>query len=178
MPTQFHTYTIVRLHDVSHDCIVCGIENELGLHGQFLETTEEVLLGIFSPLNEHQSYPNRMHGGISSAILDEMIGRAIQISEPDTWGVTIDLSTKYRKPVPLDKPVFARSKIIRNTSRAMDGIAQIVLEDGTVAVEASARYVKLPLSKIAGEDANEHETMLPDGRSYPETINFPEKAEF
>ena len=176
--TQFHTYTIVRAHDVSRECIVCGTENELGLHGQFLETDEDILLGIFNPLNEHQSYPNRLHGGVSSAILDEMVGRAVQISEPDTWAVTIDLATKFRKPVPLNKPILARSKIVRNTSRAMDGIAQIVLDDGTVAVEGSARYVKLPLSKIAGEGADEHETMMPDVRSWPEIFSFPEKAEF
>lgn len=174
---QYHTYEIVRAHDISHDCIVCGKDNTLGLQGQFLESTEDVLIGLFRPLNEHQSYPNRMHGGISSAILDEMIGRAIQISEPDTWGVTIDLSTKYRKPVPLDKPIVSRAKITRNTSRAMDGVAQIVLEDGTVAVEASARYVKLPLSKIA-ENSDEHEVMMADTRDIPATYDFPEKAEF
>lgn len=175
--TKFHTYHIVRAHDISHDCIVCGVDNKLGLHGQFLESDEDVLLGIFAPLNEHQSYPNRMHGGISSAILDEMIGRAIQITEPETWGVTIDLSMKYRKPVPLDKPLYARAKIVRNTSRAMDGVAEIVLEDGTVAVEGSARYVKLPLSRIAS-DADEHEVMMPDERPFADTFNFPEKSDF
>lgn len=174
---QYHTYNIVRAHDISHDCIVCGKDNALGLQGQFLESDEDVLIGLFRPLNEHQSYPNRMHGGVSSAILDEMIGRAIQITEPDTWGVTIDLQIKYRKPVPLNKPIIARSKITRNTSRAMDGIAQIVLEDGTVAVEGTARYVKLPLARIAG-NADEHEVMLADPREVPETYLFPEKAEF
>lgn len=175
--THYHTYHIVKAHDVSRDCIVCGIDNEFGLHGQFLETDEGILLGIFEPLNEHQSYPNRLHGGMSSAIIDEMIGRSIQIPEPETWGVTIDLSTKYRKPVPLDQKILARSKLVRNTSRAMDGIAQIVLEDGTVAVEGKARYVKLPLSVIA-EGTTEHDCMKPDVRDFPSTFDFPEKTEF
>lgn len=176
--TQFHTYRITRAHDVSHDCIVCGVDNEFGLHGQFLETDEDILLGIFSPLNEHQSYPERLHGGISSAIIDELIGRAVQISEPDTWGVTIDLSTKYRKPVPLDKTIYARAKLTRNTPRAMEGIAQIVLEDGTVAVEGQARYVKLPIDKIAGPNSSVHDCMMPDTRPLPSVFDFPQKADF
>lgn len=175
--TQYHTYRIVRAHDVSHDCIVCGVDNKFGLHAQFLETDEGVLLGIFHPLNEHQSYPERLHGGVSSAIVDEMIGRCVQIDEPDTWAVTIELSTKYRKPVPLDKTIYARSKLTRNTPRAMDGIAEIVLEDGTVAVEGTARYVKLPIEKIA-EGSSVHDCMMPDERPFPATFDFPQKVDF
>ena len=61
----------------------------------------EYLVGKFSGINEHQSFPGRMHGGMISAILDEGIGRAIWIYEPSTWGVTTHLNVKYRKPVPL-----------------------------------------------------------------------------
>lgn len=176
--TSYHTYHIVRAHDVSHDCIVCGIDNEFSLNAQFLESDEGILVGIFHPLDGHQSYPERLHGGMASAIIDEMIGRAIQIPEPDTWAVTIELSTKYRKPVPLDEPIFARAKLTRNTSRAAEGIGEIVLADGTIAVEGNARYVKLPLSKIASEDADAHACMLADPRPVPQTFDFPEKAPF
>ena len=40
---------------------------------------------------EHQSYPGRLHGGISSTILDETIGRAILLLQPDVWGVTVEI---------------------------------------------------------------------------------------
>jgi len=37
----------------------------------------------------HQGYPNHMHGGMISAVLDETLGRAVQIYDTGIWGVTI-----------------------------------------------------------------------------------------
>ncbi len=59
----------------------------MGLRGRFyvLELAAAgvpEVLGVFTLREEHQSYPGRLHGGISTAILDETIGRAITIADP------------------------------------------------------------------------------------------------
>ena len=46
--------------------------------------------------------------------LDELIGRAVCIQEPLSWGVTVDLSIKYKKPVPLEQQLIAVGRITRN----------------------------------------------------------------
>jgi uncharacterized protein (TIGR00369 family) len=85
-------------------CFVCGLKNNFGIKAHFYITKEEELIAIFTPSEEHQSYPGRLHGGIASAILDETIGRAILNKyETEVWGVTIELNVKYKKPVPLDE---------------------------------------------------------------------------
>jgi len=94
------------------------------------------------PTPTHQSYPDRMHGGIISAILDEVIGRAIMIEDPQAWGVTVELNIKYKKPVPLDKPVRAIARITRNTRLIFEGTGEIILEDGSIAATGYAKYVK------------------------------------
>jgi len=154
-------------------CLVCGEDNKLGLHAKFYETEEGELIGIFEPTETHQSYPGRVHGGISAAILDELIGRSAMIEEPDTWGVTIEFSAKYRKPLPCDKPIVARGRITRNTSRVFEGTGEIVLEDGTVAVEGKARYLKLPLDKINLSDNPDAEyDIRVDRRPMPSTMEI------
>jgi len=50
---------------------VCGVENASSLKARFYELDDGELLGVFAPLEEHQSYPGRLHGGISAAVLDE-----------------------------------------------------------------------------------------------------------
>jgi len=175
IPQKFTEYHISRVQPISKECFVCGTDNELGLHAQFLETREHEIVGLFNAINEHQSYPNRMHGGISSAILDELIGRAINIDEPETWGVTIDLQVKYRKPVPLDTVLMGRARITDNKTRAFEGSGEIVLPDGTVAAEATGRYVKLSIERIAGNDHDAKNALIPDTRTAPETVLFPEK---
>jgi len=138
--------------NVSRMCLVCGTENPFGLKARFLELDSGELVGLFTPRQEHQSYPARLHGGISSAILDETIGRAVNIIDPDAWGVTVELSVKYRKPVPLDAEISAIARITMDSKRLFEGTGEIVLPDGSVAVQASGRYLKMPIHRIAEGD--------------------------
>lgn len=153
--------------NVSRMCVVCGIENKAGLKGRFFVVDGGELVGVFRPLVEHQGYPGRMHGGLVSAILDETIGRAISISEEQTWGVTIEFTIKFRKPVPLDGEVKAVGRITRDSRRVFEGSGEIVLEDGTVAAEAQGKYIKMPIDEIAPGDFSDTEwfadaLLLPD----------------
>jgi uncharacterized protein (TIGR00369 family) len=129
-------------------CLVCGVENVAGFHARFFELEGGELAGVFRPREEHQSYPGRLHGGLASAILDETIGRAVNIADAHTWGVTVEFTARFRKPVPLDREVKAVGRITRDTSRLFEGTGEIVLEDGTVAVEAYGKYLKMPIEGI------------------------------
>jgi len=138
-------------------CVVCGVENDLGLQGHFYELEGDEVAGVFLPRPEHQGYPDRMHGGLASAILDETIGRAINIQEPDTWGVTVEFTVRFRKPVPLDAPIRAIGRLTSGARRLFEGTGEILLEDGTVAVEAKGKYLRVPLGEIADDSFRERE---------------------
>jgi uncharacterized protein (TIGR00369 family) len=140
--------SVIGAQNVSRMCLVCGRENEAGLKASFYELEDGELLGVFTPKDEHQGYPGRLHGGLASTILDETMGRAISISEPEVWGVTVKLSVTYRKPVPLDSEVRALGRITKAGGRLFEGAGEIVLQDGTVAVEATGTYMKLPIDRI------------------------------
>lgn len=157
--------------NVSRMCLVCGTENRAGLHARFLELETGELVGIFRPRPEHQGYPGRLHGGVSSAILDETIGRAINTAHHDAWGVTVELTVRYRKPVPLDGEVRAIGRITRDSSRLFEGTGEIVLADGSVAVEASGKYLRLPIDRIAGDDFDEGQ-WFEDDRERPEQLEI------
>ena len=140
------------VQNVSRMCMVCGRDNPWSLKARFYELENGELLGLFQPLEEHQSYPGRLHGGIASALLDETIGRAVGITDPDAWGVTVELNVRFRKPVPLDREIRAVARISKDSSRLFEGSGEIVLEDGTVAIEASGKYLKMPIDRIADGD--------------------------
>ncbi len=130
---------------------MCGVANDLGLHARFYELEGGELLGVFSPREEHQSYPGRLHGGIASTILDETVGRAILLREPGTWGVTGELTVRFRKPVPLEGELRCVARITRDTRRLFEGTGELLLADGTVAVEARGKYLKMSLETIAAD---------------------------
>lgn len=88
-------------------------------------------------------------------------------------GVTVELSLKYRKPVPLDIPLKVVGRITRSTHRIFEGSGEILLEDGTVAVEAQGRYLKMPIEKITTKEFIESEEMhLEVSPQDPEYIDF------
>jgi uncharacterized protein (TIGR00369 family) len=125
----------------SRRCFLCGVENPIGLRLAFYELGDGRVATRFTPLENHQGYPGVMHGGIACALLDETIGRTLD--QHGIWAMTIDLNTRFLRPVPLGHPVTVIGEIVRLRSRMMEGKGEIRLEDGTVAVSAEARYIRL-----------------------------------
>jgi uncharacterized protein (TIGR00369 family) len=162
---------VIGTQNISRMCLVCGVDNPLGLRGRFYELETGELAGLFSPREEHQSYPHLLHGGISAAILDETIGRAIIIAHPGTWGVTAEFTIRYRRPVPSDGEVRAIGRITRDTPRVFEGTGEIILEDGTVAVEAAGKYVKRPLEAITADGLDETQWFA-DEREPPAALDL------
>jgi len=133
-------------------CLVCGLENPHGLRTSFYELDNNELLAIYHPCKEHQGYPGRLHGGIAATLLDETIGRAIMILSSEIWGVTLEISTRYRKPVPLDGELRVVGRVIKETQRSFEGTGEILLPDGSVAVEGRGKYFKMALDQITDSD--------------------------
>jgi acyl-coenzyme A thioesterase PaaI-like protein len=165
--------SVKRKQQNSKMCLVCGLKNPYGLKASFFELDAKELISIFKPSDVHQSYPNRLHGGVSTAILDETIGRAINCGREDmVWGVTVEFSTQFKKPVPLDVELRAVGRITSESGRIFEGEGELLLPDGTVAVTGRGKYIKLPLERIADFDAEEQEWKIASNPSDPEFIEF------
>jgi len=153
-------------------CFVCGLKNSFGLHASFFELDSNQLVALFTPCEEHQGYPGRMHGGIASAILDETIGRALMITSGEDWGVTVEFSVRFKKPVPLGEELRVVGRITRDTRRIFEGTGEILLTDGEIAVEGVGKYIRLPLDDIADFDFDEQEWKAVPDEDDPMTIKL------
>jgi len=153
-------------------CFVCGLKNSFGLHASFFELDSNQLVALFTPCEEHQGYPGRMHGGIASAILDETIGRALMITSGEDWGVTVEFSVRFKKPVPLGEELRVVGRITRDTRRIFEGTGEILLPDGEIAVEGVGKYIRLPLDDIADFDFDEQEWKAVPDEDDPMTIKL------
>ncbi len=141
-------HKVAKKQQNSKECFVCGLKNEFGLKASFYELENNEVVAIFQPLQEHQSYPGRLHGGIAGTILDETIGRAIMTNDENLIGVTLELNLKYRKPVPLDQELRVTGRVTKDTSRLFEGTGEIILPNGDVAVTGNGRYLKLSINKM------------------------------
>lgn len=152
-------------------CIICGTKNSGGIKACFYETDQNSIIAVFTPREEHQGYPGRLHGGIAAGILDETIGRAILLGkQSDVWGVTVEMNVRFRKPLPLDVELRVIGRMSRQNRRIFEGTGEIVLPDGSVAVSATGKYIQVPLEKISDALPDDFEWKVTPDDSDPSTI--------
>ncbi len=162
-------FKVTGKQHISKNCLVCGVQNPFGLKTKFYELENKEIVAYFTPHNYLQSYPGILHGGISATILDETIGRAIMAHYgQESFGVTIELNLKYKKPVPLDVELKVVGRIVSDKGRIFEGTGELILPDGEVAVSATGRYMKRSVTQIVENDFIEDEWFESDGKERDE----------
>ena len=139
-------------------CYICGMDNPYGMKAQFYNMEDGSVISPITYKNFHQSFPQRVHGGLIVTILDELACRAYWHDGNYQLGVTTNLEIKYKRPVPYDIEVLAHGVVIEDKSRMFKTQAKLLDKDGTLFAEGIATYLKLPAEKIA-KDVNIHEEM-------------------
>lgn len=156
---------VIRKQRNSRMCVICGLDNDAGVKAQFYVMEDSSVATPFTFREIHQSYPGRVHGGMITAMLDELGCRAYWAAyDEETLAVTMSLETKYRKPVPYGVPLKGTGRVLRATSLFIEAEAAILDENGTELASGKMKYMKLPIEKIS-EGASYHEEMcylIPD----------------
>ena len=164
---------VVQKQNNSDWCVVCGTQNPMSLGTKFYHVEGDLMVGVVTGRDEHQSYPNRMHGGMISALLDEVVGRAINVVEPEAFGVTSELNVKFKKPVPLNEEIRVVGKLTKNTRLVFQAEGFVEDARGNILATAKATYVKMTAEKIAGEPLTEEQYFLvPDDVDEVEVVNW------
>ncbi len=123
-------------------CFVCGRDNPIGFHLQFFQDSDGCVYADYTPKEEHQGFPGVMHGGLVTALLDEILGRTAIAS--NLWCMTAELGVRFKKPVPIGEPLKLKGEIIRHKGRLLEGVGELRLSDGTIAAQAHGTYLKIP----------------------------------
>jgi acyl-coenzyme A thioesterase PaaI-like protein len=136
-------------------CFVCGVENPCGLKIRFFNEGHHQCRARVTLDEQYQSYPGIAHGGILATILDETMGRAIlaeggaprELTE-ERFMFTAKIEIRYRRSVPLNEEFIVRGRVDKDRGRLAMVSGEIVLQDGTIAVEASAALADIPPEQI------------------------------
>ena len=125
-------------------CFVCGVENPVGLHLKFYETSAGEIKAEFSAPEQYQGYPGVLHGGIVASILDEAAGRAFMGISPPRFMFTAKLEVRYRKNVPVKQLLKIVGRTIKDKGRRAEGWAGIFNADGILLAEANVLLLDVP----------------------------------
>jgi acyl-coenzyme A thioesterase PaaI-like protein len=131
----------------SRMCFICGLENPVGLHLHMYETAPGVVETTYTAPDHFQGYPGVLHGGIVAAILDELSGRTHMGSDAEhtRFMYTAKLEVKYRRNVPVGKPLRIVGRAGKSKSKSAEAWAGIYDADtGELLAEGKTLLIDVP----------------------------------
>jgi len=120
-------------------CFVCGKDNPVGLKLDLKVDHEEqkAEINVAVPV-EYQGWEGMVHGGIISALLDEVCAYAGMTVAKTV--VTGELKTRFRKPVPVEVEVRVVARVVKQVRRTVLVEAELIMQD-EVHASAEAKMV-------------------------------------
>jgi acyl-coenzyme A thioesterase PaaI-like protein len=141
--------TLSELQPNSRHCFICGLENPHGLHLRFFTTAPGEVTVEYTVPEYYQGYPGVVHGGIVAAMLDEATGRVF-MGDPAAprFMYTARLDIRYRKNVPVGKPLKVVGRAGKTKGRTATASGTIYDADGAILAEAEALMVDVPVGVV------------------------------
>lgn len=126
------------------DCFVSGNWNPLGIGIAVRREGDEAVATVtLGPA--YEGAPERSHGGIVAAILDDILGYLLRFLRQPAY--TGELTVRYLAPTPIQQPLEFRARVDRVEGRKIDTIAEAyaVEEDGqrTHVATGTARFIAI-----------------------------------
>jgi uncharacterized protein (TIGR00369 family) len=123
-------------------CFICGSENPHNIGLRWVVDEKGVVSSEFTLTLAQQGPPGYAHGGLSAAVLDEVMGAAVWQAGNTVAAAKIEVN--YRRPVPLEKLIKTKGFITRRVRRKIYARGEIFFEDGTLLVEGKGLFVIAP----------------------------------
>ena len=125
-------------YETNH-CFGCGRDNPIGLKLD-MKLDGDRCVAYFTPKAEHESYGDRVHGGLTSTLLDEVMGDYV-FRKAGKPAYTARLEIRFRSAIRIGETVKVEGwpEVHRGRLFIMKG--KITHADGTPAAEAKAEMM-------------------------------------
>ena len=132
-----------------HHCFGCGRLNEHGLQLTFYRNEDgNGVWAPFTPTAAFEGYGGIIHGGIICTLLDEVM--AWSLYRQQTWAVTGQLNTRFRKPVEVGVPVRLVGRLEEHRGRLLQVRGELRREsDDVLLAESSGTFMRVPDAQAA-----------------------------
>jgi acyl-coenzyme A thioesterase PaaI-like protein len=145
----------------ARNCFICGVENLNGLQIKFYQQEPGKVVANYSVPARFEGYPGIVHGGVVSAMLDEVAGRAFITGDPPRFMVTAKLSVRFRKPVPIEQPLQLFGFIKEDKGRMAVAAGEIRDLENNLLAEAEVILANMPAEVIEeNQEWDEREWMV------------------
>jgi len=130
--------TRARAH---HNCVVCDPTNKRGLGLEFAISEDGVVEATFSCDKVFEGYPNCLHGGVVSSLLDGAMTNCVFAR--GLFAFTAELNIRFLHPVVTGVPATVRAWIDKYF-RPLHVVKAEVLQDGEIRATAVGKFMECP----------------------------------
>jgi len=121
-------------------CFVCGDQNIIGLQAKFYfdgsrATTE------YTAERKFEGYAGILHGGITAALLDEVMIKAL-LAE-DIFAMTVELAIRFHKAVSIGERLLLEGNLTHHDGRLYLTAGKATLENGEIVASATGKYLRV-----------------------------------
>jgi uncharacterized protein (TIGR00369 family) len=143
--TNFNQPTYLPTYD---KCYVCGQNHPRGLRVRFFVGDEGQVHAHFEPDHSQTGYENIVHGGVISALLDEILGWPIAL-QTRRMCFTGELTVRFLQPMIAGGTYLATAYPGTEQGKYWQGKGDIRDETGQIYVKAWGKYFFLPGEQAA-----------------------------
>jgi len=121
------------------NCFVCGDKNKCGLKVDFFYD-KGVAKAEYKASPDFEGYKEILHGGIISALLDEVMIKSVLAQ--DILAVTASIEVRFKQPIKTGERFLLEGKILKEKGKIITTEGKVLKEDKTVAALGFAKYVR------------------------------------
>lgn len=129
-------------------CHVCGQAHPHGLRIRFFVGAFGQVHARFRPDHTQTGYKDIVHGGVISALLDELLGWPIAL-QTGRMAVTGELTVRFLKPMSAGRSYLATARPGIDRGKYWKGKGNVCDERGTVYAKARGKYFLLSAEQTA-----------------------------
>ncbi len=127
-------------------CFGCGRRNPLGLRLKFSRDGRGVRTE-FAPGEQYQGWPDIIHGGIITTMLDEAMGHAVLMG--GNFGfLTASIQVNFKRPARVDDRLIITAEVVKNEGRTIEVEGKLTSLDGTLVADGKAVQVILEGNRL------------------------------
>ncbi|MGB8658305.1 MAG: PaaI family thioesterase [Candidatus Zixiibacteriota bacterium] len=132
-------------------CFVCGDKNPYGLNVPFFLDDDKVV-AEYTAGSHFQGYKDILHGGILSALLDEVMIRAVLAQ--GIMSLTSEMTVRFKKPVRVGDRLSLEGRLVEDKGRFLLAEGKITNQDQEVVAAGEGKFfrAKGEMEKLLTED--------------------------
>jgi len=129
----------MRLMKRYPNCFVCGDKNPIGLNVPFYVKAQKVV-AEYTAGRHFEGYKDILHGGILSALLDEVMIRSVLAL--GIYVLTSEIKVKFKKIVKIGDRLFLEGRMIEDKGRILLAEGKITNQENEVVAEGEGKFFK------------------------------------